>query len=50
MSKVIYYVEDVMELLMYKSQTRKLTDKEKYIFRGLNEWMKNDDEYTEAYQ
>jgi hypothetical protein len=47
MCKVIHYVEDVLEFLMYQSQKRRLMDRELRILRGLNEWMENDDNYVD---
>lgn len=45
MGKVIRYVEDVMELLTYQSEKRKLTNKEMQIMYGLYGWMENDENY-----
>jgi hypothetical protein len=47
MAKVIHYVEDVLEFLMYQSQKRSLTDREWRIIRGLNGWIENDDNYAD---
>lgn len=50
MGRVIHYVEDMMEFLMYQSGKRILTKREMHILLGLSVWMENDDNYINGRQ